>query len=97
MKTVAPAQSLAEEIERDLLDRHGPMIGGRALCAALGFSSMAAFRQALTRGRVPVPIFSLPLRRGKFALVKDVACWIAQQRQQAVERNRKTNSGGCCC
>jgi hypothetical protein len=86
MTTVAPPDSLAVEIERDLLDRHGPMIGGRALCSALGFPSMAAFRQSLTRGRVPVPIFSLPLRRGKFALVKDVACWIAQQRQQAIKK-----------
>jgi hypothetical protein len=86
MTTVAPADSLVVEIERDLLDRHGPLIGGRALCAALGFTSMAAFRQSLARGRVPVPVFPLPLRRGKFALVKDVACWIAQQRQQAIEK-----------
>lgn len=86
MTTAAPAENLAEEIERNLLDRHGPMIGGRVLCAALGFSSMAAFRQALARGRVAVPIFSLPLRRGKYALAKDVAGWIAQQHQQAVEK-----------
>lgn len=89
-----PTECLAEKIEHDLIDRHGPMVGGHALSTALGFSSMGAFRQALARGRVPIPIFSLPLRRGKFALAKDVACWIAQQRQQAIDKLQKTNSNG---
>ena len=76
--------SLAEKIEQGLLDRHGPMIGDDALRTALGFPSKAAFRQALSRHRIDIPIFSLPQRRGKFALVKDVAEWLAKQRERAV-------------
>ncbi len=94
MTTAVPTECLADRIEHDLLDRHGPMVGGHALCAALGFSSMGAFRQALARGRVPIPVFSLPLRRGKFALAKDVASWIAQQRQQAIDKLPKFDSQG---
>lgn len=58
----APNQTadLASVIERDLMERHGPMIADEALRADLGFSSMAAFRQALSRRRMPVSVFSLP-------------------------------------
>jgi hypothetical protein len=33
---------------------------------------------------VPVPVFSIKNRRGKYALVKDVASWLAQQRNAAL-------------
>lgn len=68
---------LAAALEKDLFSRHGPLIGGEALRAALGYSSMDAFRQALVRKTVPVSVFSIANRRGKFALVKDVANWLA--------------------
>jgi len=74
---------LAKKIEQDLLDRHGPMIGDDALRTALGFPSKAAFRQALSRHRIDIPVFSLPNRRGKFALANDVAEWLAKQRERA--------------
>lgn len=69
--------TLAEALERDLLARYGPLIGNDQLCQALGYSSIDAFRQAQSRGLLPVPVFSIPKRRGKFALVKDVAQWLA--------------------
>jgi len=71
---------LASQLESDLLRLHGPIMGGAALHAALGYPSASAFRMALARDRVPVKIFSIDHRRGKFALVKDVAVWLAQQR-----------------
>lgn len=79
-------QTLAKNIECDLFDRHGPMIADDALRTALGYRSMDAFRQALTRNTVPVPVFTVENRRGKFALVKDVAVWLAQQRDAAVTK-----------
>ncbi|TWO62873.1 hypothetical protein FN976_28645 [Caenimonas sedimenti] len=60
--------------------RHGPMIGGAALHAALGYPSATAFRMALARDRVPIPVFPLDHRRGKFALVTELAAWLARQR-----------------
>lgn len=71
---------LAEVLERDLLAQYGPMLTGDTLRKALGYPSMDALRQALSRGTVPVPVFPLKNRRGKFALVKDVASWLARQR-----------------
>jgi hypothetical protein len=74
----------AELIESYLFDRHGPLLADDALRIALGYKSTDAFRQALTRKTVPVPVFSIKNRRGKYALVKDVASWLAQQRNAAL-------------
>lgn len=64
-------------IASELLVRHGPLIGGAELAKILNFRNMAAFRQALRRGAVPVRVFELPGRRGKFALTQDLAAWLA--------------------
>ncbi|XLZ68596.1 hypothetical protein ABT364_18880 [Massilia sp. SR12] len=74
---------LAMLLERDLTILHGPMMTGEPLRRALGYPSLAAFRQALARKTLPVPIFDIEKRRGKFALTKDVATWVAQQRTRA--------------
>ena len=74
-------------IERRLIEQYGPILGGKNLSNVLGFPSIAAFRQALWRKRIPVPVFSLPQRRGKFALSRDVAVWLAEQRQRATREN----------
>ena len=71
---------LAIQIEEQLLRLHGPMITGDAPRVALGYPSMEAFRQALSRKTVPIPVFSIEARRGKFALVKDLANWLATRR-----------------
>lgn len=77
-----PTPSLADLLERDLLARYGsPLLGGTDLREALGYPSVEALRQAISRGTVPVPVFDIAHRRGKFALVKDVAAWLAQLRQ----------------
>jgi hypothetical protein len=72
---------LSRALEAELLAAHGPMVGGNELSAALGFRTNSAFRQALVRNMVPVPVFSIKHRRGKFALTREVARWIAEQRQ----------------
>jgi hypothetical protein len=72
--------NLATALEQDLMEKHGPLIANDALRIALGYQSMDAFRQALVRKTVPVPVFALENRRGKYALVKDVAMWLAEQR-----------------
>lgn len=73
--------SLEKMLESDLLGQYGPLLTGDALRRALGYPSMDAVRQALSRGTLPVPVFRLPNRRGTFALAKDVAHWLAEQRQ----------------
>lgn len=72
---------LAEELEEQMLKLYGtPIITAEDLRNSLGYKSVMAFRQAMTRNTVPVPIFEIKNRRGKFALVKDIARWLAEQR-----------------
>jgi hypothetical protein len=71
-------------LERELMRCYGPMVGNDELRQALGYPSKEAFRQAIVRKSVPVPIFDVVNRRGKFALVRDVAIWLVEQRQRAV-------------
>lgn len=78
------ANNLADELDHSLNEKYGPMVSGENLRIVLGYSSMPAFRQALSRRTVPVPVFTLPNRRGKYALAKDVAIWLAAQRNAAV-------------
>lgn len=76
---------LAGELEVTLVKEFGPLLSNERLYRSLGFPSMGAFRQALSKQRVPIPVFSIPNRNGKFALTKDVAKWLANQRVMAIE------------
>jgi hypothetical protein len=71
-------------LEQELLSKHGPMMTGEHLRIALGYPSKEAFRQAVARKTTPIPVFGIERRRGKFALTKDVAAWLAAQRARAV-------------
>jgi hypothetical protein len=86
MKNPEKINALAETLERELTGRYGPLISNDDLRIALGYVSMDAFRQALARKTMPIPVFSLPNRRGKYALVKDVAAWLAAQREAAISQ-----------
>lgn len=74
--------SLVQALEKDLLEQYGPVLTGANLQKALGYPSMDAMRQAMFRNQAPVPVFKLKNRRGRFALAKDIANWLAKQRFQ---------------
>ena len=65
------------------------MIGGDALRQALGYPTMEAFRQALCRDQLPIAVFALPHRRGKFALTKDIAFWLASLGEATADAQKK--------
>jgi len=71
---------LAAALEQDLLNKYGLLVTGEALIKELGYVSNSAFRQSLARKTVPVPIFEIDNRRGKYALSKDVAAYLAKKR-----------------
>lgn len=77
---------LAHEIEHGLHERHGPVLSGAALYRALGFPTAAAMRQALSRGQLSVPVFDIANRRGRFALTRDVALWLARCRAASLSQ-----------
>ena len=69
---------LATRLERQLFEKHGPLLGGSALHVVLGFKSAGALRQATLRDQIGVKLFSIANRRGKFALTLHVAQWLAE-------------------
>lgn len=93
--TLAEAQ-LVFAMERE----YGPLLGGTALYRALGLPSAAAFRQAASRDALPVQVFSIPHRRGRFALTREVAMWLASlhaamgQPHDVQERSPTDTAGG---
>jgi hypothetical protein len=73
-------KALARELESDLLTLYGsPVLTGESLQKALGFKSLDALRQSISRGTIPVKVFSIKNRRGKYALIKDIAYYLASQ------------------
>lgn len=80
---------LVNDLESELLDRYGPILSAQQLASIFAYPTLAAFRQAVTRGTVPVPVFSIEKRRGKYALAKDVARWMAEKREAARAARRK--------
>lgn len=49
-------ESLEQLLERGLMLQYGPLIANDDLRQALGYPSKEAFRQALVRKNVPVPV-----------------------------------------
>ena len=82
-------EALAQILEADLMAKYGPLLSGNSLREVLGYRSMDAMRQAVLRGTMPVPIFSIKHRRGKFALIKDVAIWLSEIRNSVPDRVMK--------
>ena len=83
--------ALTEDLQKDMLELYGPMVGDKVLSDLLGYTNLKAFRQAVFRGVISIPIFTIQNRRGKFALTKDVATWLAEQRLKNVINKKEEN------
>ena len=79
-----PEQSaLSDDLAAKFLSENGPIVSGKVLWGTLGFRSAAAFRQAKAQGRLGLPVFSIPNRRGTFAYAADVADWLKNLAKEA--------------
>lgn len=78
-----PNDVLESTLYQTLSSRYGEMIGGDKLRLVLGFSTLAALCQAISRGTLGLPVFHVAGRRGRFALTVDVADWLITNRQAA--------------
>ena len=70
---------LEQRLLQSLIADWGYVVGSAGLRQALGFPSQAALRQAIARGDVPVPVFTIEGRKGWFALAHDLAAWLASR------------------
>lgn len=68
-----------EQLENMLVRHYGATIGGRDLREALGFKSATAFCRAVRAGRLPIRLFEIEGRRGRFALATNVAEWLEKR------------------
>lgn len=81
------ADEIAQELNEQFVQQFGPILSSEVLVKVLGYRSPAAYRQAVARDTVPVPLFQIPNRRGRFALARDVAIWISKQRLSVTSRD----------
>lgn len=81
-----------EVVNAALLQRHGVLIGGADLYRALGFDNDDAFRRARARDQIPIRVFTLPSRRGWFALTADLCQWLAHTINQKSHQPRSENA-----
>ena len=82
-------EELANQINADLFKQFGIMIGGADLSKVLGYRNYDAFRQAVRRETISIPLFRVPHRKGRFALTKDIATWLAKMRFTSVKSETK--------
>jgi hypothetical protein len=74
-------ETLALALERELMNRYGaPLLTGDKLSDAMGYRSIHSLRKHMAKDEVPVKLFTIKGRRGRFALLKDIALWLAKQR-----------------
>ncbi len=82
-------RELAQRIKQDLIKQHGMLLFGKALYQVLGFTNGDAFRQAYKRGKVPVAVFELEGKRGRYALAEDIANWLASRRMTVSDKEKR--------
>lgn len=74
----ADIDRITADLEQKLIHEYGMLLHGACLQRAMGFGSLEALRQAIKRRTIPVRVFSIDGRRGKFATPRDVARWLVQ-------------------
>lgn len=65
------------EYELSLIKLYGAVVGGKDLRHLLGYRTGDSFRQAVRRGKLPVPTFVPEGRRMRMARTRDIAKWLA--------------------
>ena len=80
-------EDLRDELEKDLIEIYGPIISGADLIKILGFPTQNAMARAISKNKLDVPVFSIKNRRGKHALSKEIAVWLASQREEGLIKN----------
>ena len=66
-------------LEQLLLREYGALVDSSATAHLLGYRTSAALSKARQRGRLPVPMQTIPGRRGWFATTADIARWLTDR------------------
>lgn len=77
-----------KDLEKDLTEKYGGVVGNADLRHLLGYKSYSTFNRAVRMGLVEVNVFEIKNRRGKFALTTDIANWLYE-----LDANNKKGEG----
>lgn len=72
-------QRFDEAMYNKLIDKFGPLIGGKDLYSCLGYKTYSAFYRSQQLDELGLHIFKIKGRKGWFALAEDVAQWLNKQ------------------
>lgn len=85
--------TLAAKLENELMQRYGsPLVTGEKLAEAMGYRSIHSLRKHMSKNQFPVELFTIEGRRGRFALLKDIALWLARQRLERICNKQEVNT-----
>jgi hypothetical protein len=77
------ANTREQQLLDAMLTEWGYLMGNAGLRKAFGFPNVSALRYAIGKGTLPVRVFTIPGRKGHFALTHDVAASLAAYDQSA--------------
>ena len=77
-------------LRAELSAKHGEVLNARQLADSLGYPSTTALHRAIKSGRLEIPTFRIPQRRGVFALASEVASSVANWRANFSHAGRST-------
>ena len=69
--------TLERRLRETLVEEFGYIMGAAGLRRAFGFATQAALRVAITKGHLPVNVFTMDGRKGPFAFTLEVAASLA--------------------
>jgi hypothetical protein len=75
--------------EAPLIKEYGAIVSGEKLWKVLGYRSGHAFRKAVGRKTVPVPLFKETGRRGWFARTHDIAVWLISLDEKLITKGKE--------
>jgi hypothetical protein len=81
-----------ERVYTASLDRYlptTPMMTAPETARAMGFKTVSALSKARLAGRLPIPMFTVPGRRGWFASTDAVRAWLERTLQTSPEEETK--------
>lgn len=75
-----------DERLKAFLDRYGEIMKAKEVAELFRYKSDRAFVRAAERGSLPVRVFQVPGRRGRFVETRSVAAWMTRVLQRPSPR-----------
>ena len=71
---------LKNELNHELIQKYGLVVGGTDLAHLLGFRTADAFRKSYQGNKIKLNTFDIEGRHGRYCLTRDLVDWLVQLR-----------------